>query len=112
MSRVAVISVLLAVFVLGTFTYLLLRPHSYYRYGEGTVYVVDNRSTVWNGLWRGPVLEFEIPPLRPARYWKPSPEEIRRELAKRYPDLKEEEIVRIIRCCCAVEEFKKAPLGK
>ena len=96
---------ILAIFVAGAmiligFAVLHFLPRHYYRYAGGTVYLVDNPNTVWNGLrGQGPLLQFEVPLFAHADLWNPSPEQIRRELVKSNPDLSEEQISRIIQCC-------------
>jgi hypothetical protein len=93
-----------AVIALACLAFMAIRPHHYYRYGEETMYLVDDPKSCWNGLWPPPVLDFEVPIFKRAASWKPSPQQVRQELAKLYPDLKEEEISKIIRACVSCEE--------
>jgi hypothetical protein len=80
-------------------TVLHVLPRRYYRYGNGMVYLVDNPNACWNGLWRGPVLEFEVPLFARADAWAPSPDKIRNKLARSYPDLSKEQITQVVRSC-------------
>jgi hypothetical protein len=97
-----------ALIALAFLAFTAIRPHHYYRYGEGTVYLVDDPKSCWNGLWRAPVLEFEVPIFKRAASWKPTPQQVRQKLAKLYPGLKEEEISKILRTCVSCEERQTA----
>jgi len=85
-----------------------LRPRQYYRYGGGRVWLEDNPNACWNGLLRAPVFQFEAPPFKRARSWKPTPQQIREELrSSTNLDLSEQEITQIIRSCVSCEEQLK-----
>lgn len=91
--------IFLGLTVLGLFVASRRLPRQYYRYGEGRTYVVRNPNAVWNGLWRGPILQFEVPRFVRVEQWAPAPEQIRRELAKSYSELSEDQVSRIIQLC-------------
>lgn len=74
-------------------------PRQYYRYHAGSVYLVDNPTVCWNGLWKAPTLEFSVPLFANARTWTPAPEQVRQQLSQFHESLTEQEVAGIIQAC-------------
>ena len=98
--QVAIVALILV--AAATVAYVVWYPRPYYRYGEGHVWLTyqGGPNACWNGLLRAPVFEFKVPPFTFARYWRPSPEQIRSKLEHQTNlNLSENQILYIIHSC-------------
>jgi hypothetical protein len=82
-----------------------LSPRHYYRYDGLSVSIVSTPNACWNGLSRGPCLEFKIPIFRDARMWKPNAEQIRRALKD--SKLSYGDLAKVIEACVSYGEQYK-----
>jgi hypothetical protein len=76
-------------------------PRHYYRYDGISVSVVSGNAC-WNGLSRGPCVEFKVPIFRDARLWRPAPAQVRRALKD--SKLSDGEVAKVIEACVSLDE--------
>jgi len=84
---------------------LFLRPREYYRFHAGRVYLVTNPQMLFNSLRPPPCLQFDVPRWARAASWKPSADQVRRELAAGSTQLSPQEVEEVVHSCVSYNEW-------